>query len=224
MKRIFALAVLLLSMPFALVAQEAAPKYVEGTHYVRLAQPVRTADPSRIEVTEVFWYGCIHCFHLEPLVNDWKKAQKPDVDFQRSPAMWNQTMAVHAQAFYAAQALGVLEKLHGPLFAALNEERKKLDNEDELAAFFAAHGVKEADFRKMFNAFAVESSVKQADARARSYGITGTPELVVNGTYRISGRTAGSPADMLKVADFLVERERAARAAAKPAAKPAAKL
>ncbi|MBK8992300.1 MAG: thiol:disulfide interchange protein DsbA/DsbL [Gammaproteobacteria bacterium] len=220
MKRIFALAVLLLSMPFALAAQEAAPKYVEGTHYVRLAQPVRTADPSRIEVTEVFWYGCIHCFHLEPLVNDWKKALKPDVDFQRSPAMWNQTMAVHAQAFYAAQALGVLEKLHGPLFAALNEERKKLDNEDELAAFFAAHGVKEADFRKMFNAFAVESSVKQADARARSYGITGTPELVVNGTYRISGRTAGSPADMLKVADFLVERERAARAAAKPAAKP----
>ena len=219
MKRIFALAVLLLSMPFALAAQEAAPKYVEGTHYVRLAQPVRTADPSRIEVTEVFWYGCIHCFHLEPLVNDWKKAQKPDVDFQRSPAMWNQTMAVHAQAFYAAQALGVLEKLHGPLFAALNEERKKLDNEDELAAFFAAHGVKEADFRKMFNAFAVESSVKQADARARSYGITGTPELVVNGTYRISGRTAGSPAEMLKVADFLVERERAARAAAKPAAK-----
>ena len=84
MKRIFALAVLLLSMPFALAAQEAAPKYVEGTHYVRLAQPVRTADPSRIEVTEVFWYGCIHCFHLEPLVNDWKKAQKPDVDFQRS--------------------------------------------------------------------------------------------------------------------------------------------
>ncbi len=219
MKRIFALAVLLLSMPFSLAAQEAAPKYVEGTHYVRLAQPVRTADPSRIEVTEVFWYGCIHCFHLEPLVNDWKKAQKPDVDFQRSPAMWNQTMAVHAQAFYAAQALGVLGKLHGPLFAALNEERKKLDNEDELAAFFAAHGVKEADFRKMFNAFAVESSVKQADARARSYGITGTPELVVNGTYRISGRTAGSPAEMLKVADFLVERERAARAAAKPAAK-----
>ena len=128
-------------------------------------------------------------------------------------------MAVHAQAFYAAQALGVLEKLHGPLFAALNEERKKLDNEDELAAFFAAHGVKEADFRKMFNAFAVESSVKQADARARSYGITGTPELVVNGTYRISGRAAGSPAEMLKVADFLVERERAARAGAKPAAK-----
>jgi thiol:disulfide interchange protein DsbA len=219
MKRFFALAVLLLSVPFALAAPEAAPKYVEGTHYVRLAQPVRTADPSRIEVAEVFWYGCIHCFHLEPLINDWKKALKPDVDFQRSPAMWNQTMAIHAQAFYAAQALGVLEKLHGPLFAALNEERKKLDNEDELAAFFAAHGVKEADFRKMFTSFAVESSVKQADARARSYGITGTPELVVNGTYRISGKTAGSPAEMLKVADFLVAKERAARAAAKPAAK-----
>jgi len=218
MKRFFALAVLLLSVPFALAAQEAAPKYVEGTHYVRLAQPVRTADPSRIEVTEVFWYGCIHCFHLEPLINDWKKALKPDVDFERSPAIWNQMMAVHAQAFYTAQALGVLEKMHAPLFNALNEEHKKLDNEDDLAAFFAEHaGVKDADFRKAFKSFGVESSVKQADARARSYGITGTPELVVNGKFRVSGRTAGTPADMLKVVDFLVEQE---RAAAKPAAKP----
>src|SRR5512139_32412 len=129
MKRLFALAMLLLSMPFALAAQEAAPKYVEGTHYIRLPQAVRTADPKRIEVMEVFWYGCIHCFHLEPLINDWKKTIKPDVDFQRSPAIWNQTMAVHAQAFYAAQALGVLEKIHGPLFSALNVERKKLATE-----------------------------------------------------------------------------------------------
>jgi thiol:disulfide interchange protein DsbA len=220
MKRFFALAVLMLAMPFAFAAQEAAPKYVEGTQYVRLPQPVRTADPSRIEVVEVFWYGCPHCFHLEPLINDWKKTLKPDVDFHRSPAMWNQTMAVHAQAFYAAQALGVLDRMHAPLFSALNDERKKLDNEDELAAFFAANGVKEADFRKAFKAFGVESSVKQADARARSYGITGTPELVVNGKYRVSGRSAGTPAEMLKVVDFLVDKERAERAAAAPASKP----
>ena len=94
MKRIFALAVLLLSMPFALAAQEAAPKYVEGTHYVRLAQPVRTADPSRIEVTEVFWYGCIHCFHLEPLVNDWKPSlTSPPYATTAKASPWSATTA-----------------------------------------------------------------------------------------------------------------------------------
>lgn len=215
MKRFLAMAMLLLAMPFALSAEEAAPRYVEGKEYVRLPQAVRTADPSRIEVVEVFWYGCIHCFHLEPLISDWKKTLKPDVDFHGSPAIWNQTMAVHAQAFYAAQALGVLDKMHEPLFTALNVDRKKLDNENELAAFFAAHGVKEDDFRKAFSSFGVQSSVKQADARARSYGITGTPELVVEGKYRVSGKTAGTPSEMLKVVDFLIEKERAARAAAK---------
>ena len=119
MKRFFAMAALLLSMPFAFAAPDAAPKYVEGTHYVRLAQPVRTSDPARIEVMEVFWYGCPHCFHLEPLINDWKKTLKPDVNFQRSPAMWNQMMAVHAQAFYAAQSLGVLVSINRDIAAGL---------------------------------------------------------------------------------------------------------
>ena len=125
-------------------------------------------------------------------------------------------MAIHAQAFYAAQALGVLDKVHDRLFAALNVDRRKLDTEDELAAFFAEQGVKEQDFRKAFSSFGVENSVKQADARARSYRITGTPELVVNGKYRISAKTAGSPEAMLKVVDFLVAQERAARPKSSP--------
>jgi len=210
MKRFFALVVLLFAVPFAFAADE----YVEGKQYERIAQPVRTADPSRIEVVEVFWYGCVHCFHLEPLLGEWKKTLKPDVDFHRSPAIWNPTMAIHAQAFYAAQSLGVLDKMNGPLFNALNVDRKPLANVDDLAAFFGANGVNEAEFRKAFASFGVQSMVKQADARARSYGITGTPELVVNGTYRVSGKSAGSPAEMLKVVDFLIARERAARAAA----------
>ena len=215
MKRFLALGLLLL-LPFAALAADTAPAFVEGKHYERIPEPVRTADPARIEVVEVFWYGCIHCFHLDPLIKDWQKTLPADVDFHRSPAIWNKPMAIHAQAFYAAQALGVLDKMHELLFVALNVDRKKLDSEDELAAFFAAQGVKEQDFRKAFSSFGVENSVKQADARARSYRITGTPELVVNGKYRISAKTAGSPEGMLKVVDFLVAQERAARAKASP--------
>ena len=215
MKRFLAMGLLLL-LPLATLAADTAPAFVEGKQYERIPEPVRTADPARIEVVEVFWYGCIHCFHLDPLIKDWQKTLPADVDFHRSPAIWNKPMAIHAQAFYAAQALGVLDKVHDRLFAALNVDRRKLDTEDELAAFFAEQGVKEQDFRKAFSSFGVENSVKQADARARSYRITGTPELVVNGKHRISAKTAGSPEAMLKVVDFLVAQERAARPKSSP--------
>ena len=183
--------------------------FVEGTHYQRLPQEMRVRDATKIEVVEVFWYGCVHCFHLEPLIAKWKNKAGDDVDFWRSPAMWNERMAVHAQAFYAAQALGKLEELHTPIFTALNVERKKLADATEIGKFFAKYGVGETEFNKAFNSFGVGSSVRQADARARSYKITGTPEIVVNGKYRVSARDAGGQAEMLKVVDFLVEIERA---------------
>jgi thiol:disulfide interchange protein DsbA len=196
-------------MPAGLRAADAL--FVEGTHYERLPEPVRTADPARIEVVELFWYGCSHCFQFEPLLAKWEPALAKDVDFHRSPAMWNKLMAVHAQAFYAAEALGVLNKLNQPLFEALNVQRKRLESEDEIAELFVANGVTDADFRKAFNSFGVQSKVKQADARQRSYKTTGTPEMIVNGKFRVSARLAGSPESMLKVVDFLIAKERAGK-------------
>jgi thiol:disulfide interchange protein DsbA len=208
------LAILALLLPLGVHALEpAASPAVTEAQYEKLAVPVRTSDPARIEVVEVFWYGCPHCFHLEPLLTKWEQGLSRDVDFHRSPAMWNQRMAVHAQAFYTAQSLGVLEKMHGPLFNALNVDRNPLETEDQIAELFAAHGVDKAKFHEKFTSFGVQSQVKQADSRARSYGITGTPEFVVNGKYRVSTRTAGTPEGMLKVIDFLLAKERAERTA-----------
>ncbi len=205
----------LITMMFPLLAcaeeQPVAESYQAGKHYMVLPQPVRTRDAAKIEVVEVFWYGCPHCYHFEPLAEAWKKNAGEDVDFWQSPAMWNANMEVHAQAFYAAKALKVLDKLHEPLFTALVVERKKLDNADQLAELFAQYGVARDDFDKAFNSFAVKSQVKQANARARSYQITGTPELIVNGKYRVSGRSAGSQDAMFKVVDFLIAKERAAK-------------
>ncbi|UTA47764.1 thiol:disulfide interchange protein DsbA/DsbL [Simiduia sp. 21SJ11W-1] len=187
-------------------------KYQEGKHYVVLDNPVRTANPNKIEVTEVFWYGCGHCFHFEPLVKSWKEKQADDVAFVRSPAMWNKTMELHARAFYTAKALGVLETLHDPIFDAMNVRKQRLANEAEIAELFVANGVDADKFAKVFNSFGVTGKVRQADARARSYRVTGTPELVVDGKYRISASAAGSQQAMLEVADFLVEKIRAERA------------
>lgn len=184
----------------------------EGEGFVRIAQPVRTSDPDKIEVTEVFWYGCSHCFDFEPMMHAWEKQLPDDVVVVRSPAMWNELMVLHAKAFYTAKTLGVLDKVHQPLFDEINLNKNPLRDRDALEKLFLAHTDLDAEtFRKTFDSFGVNSQVKQADARARSYGIAGTPELIVNGKYRVTGRAAGSKANMLKVAEELIEKERAAK-------------
>jgi thiol:disulfide interchange protein DsbA len=191
----------------------AAPSVATGgERFIRIAQPVRTANPNKIEVTEVFWYGCSHCYDFDPMLEAWVKQLPADVEFKRSPAMWNELMVVHAKAFYAAEALGVLEQVHGPLFTAINVDRNPLRDSAAIEKLFVAHSEVDAEkFRKTFDSFGVNSQVKQADARARAYGIAGTPEIIVNGKYRVTGRSAGGKAEMLKVAEELIAKERAAK-------------
>lgn len=184
----------------------------QGEGFIRIAQPVRTANPAKIEVAEVFWYGCGHCFHFEPMVKAWAKQLPVDVEFRPSPAMWNPLMVTHAKAFYTAEALGVMDKVHQLIFDEINLRKNRLADEASLAALFEdAAGVDPEKFRKTFNSFGVNSQVKQADSRARSYGIAGTPELIINGKYRVTGRSAGGHSQMLKVAEELIAMERAAK-------------
>ncbi len=201
---------LIVAFPLAACAEEASVQYEEGVHYSLLDAPIRTANPGKIEVTEFFWYGCGHCYNFEPTVGQWKKTLAEDVAFVGSPAMWNKPMELHARAFYTAEVLGVLDRMHPVLFQAMHVDRKRLGSESEIADLFASNGVAREDFSKAFNSFGVGSMVRQADARARAAKITGTPEMMVNGKYRIDARKAGSQANMLKIADYLIEKERAA--------------
>lgn len=215
MIRNITLSLLLMITASLSLAEAPASGYTAGKHYAVLPQPVRTRDASKIEVVEVFWYGCPHCYHFEPIVKQWKKTAAADIDFWQSPAMWGGAMKEHAKAFYVAQALGVMDKLHEPLFVSLVVERKKLQNQQEIGQLFADYGVAKADFDKAYNSFSIESQVKQADARARSYKITGTPEVIVNGKYRVTAKLAGGQEKMFAIVDFLIEKERSAMAPAK---------
>lgn len=199
--------VLLLSGAAYVSAQPAL--YVDGTHYETIEKPVRTADPNKIEVTEVFWYGCQHCYAFEPLLDSWVDKLPSDVAFVRSPGMWNELMEVHAQIFYTAQALDMVEKVHPVAFNEIHQKGNYLQTAAEVKALFVAQGASEADFDKTWSSFGVTSSVKQAGTRMRDYGIRGVPNLVVNGKYRITvGGAVATQADMLKVVDFLVAKER----------------
>lgn len=200
--------VLWVASPSGVVAAE---EYVEGTHYELISPAVRTADSEKIEVAEFFWYGCGHCYTFEPVLTQWKKGLADDVDFRGSPAIWNAKMEIHASAFYTAEVLGVLDTMHPIIFQAMNVDGKRLSSESEIKELFTANGVAADDFDKAFNSFGVSSQVRQANSRARAAKITGTPALMVNGKYQISTRQAGSQAGMLKVADYLIAKERAAK-------------
>lgn len=202
------LAVLILApLAFSALAQPA--RFVEGTHYTVLPAPVKTHDASKIEVVEVFWYGCAHCFRFEPLIEDWAANIPADVDFVRFPGMWNELMKIHAQVFYAAEALGKLEVLHGPIFNAINVDGNRLQNEQQVSELFAKYDVNPEEFSRAFNSFSVKTKVNQAEAKMREYQVRSTPNMIVNGKYLIStGDAVRTQQDMLDVVDFLVNKER----------------
>ncbi len=210
-KRLLMFALLAFASLAACAAEEGAEQnFTAGEDYDVISSAIRTVDPGKIEVAEFFWYGCGHCYNFEPMIGQWKKTLAEDVDFQPIPAIWNPAMELHAKAFYAAEVLGVGEAMHPVLFQAMNVDRKPLKSEQELAELFEANGVAAEEFSRAFNSFGVNSQVRQASSKARAAKLTGTPSLMVNGKYLISARKAGSQANMLKVADFLVAKERAA--------------
>ncbi|MGD2055969.1 MAG: thiol:disulfide interchange protein DsbA/DsbL [Gammaproteobacteria bacterium] len=194
----------------AIVAAVSAGEYTEGKEYERLATPQPTVDPERIEVVELFWYGCPHCYDLEPLVNKWLAGKPDDVVFVRMPAIVGPRWELLAKAYFTAQALGVLEKIHPALFAAIHEKHQKINDEAALQDFFATQGIGEKEFKEAFNSFAVAFKVNNAKLMTRRYAISGVPTIIVNGKFRTSGKLTGGNEELFEVVDYLVNAERAA--------------
>jgi len=208
---ITAVVTLLVTLPLAPTSVGQIEKYVAGTHYTELRAPVNTPDDSKIEVLEAFWYGCSHCFRFEPLVADWESKAADDVDFRRFPAMWNALMKVHAQIYFAAEAMDVIHLVHEPVFDAINVEGNRLQNEKLIGDLFEANGIARADFEAAFNSFSVRTKVNQAEKRMQDYEIRSTPNMIVNGKYLVTtGEAVRTQAEMLEVVDFLVDKERRA--------------
>lgn len=203
MKKLLSALALSLLLPLTAFAQN----YSDGHGYTTIKTPVRTSDPNKVEVVEVFWFGCPHCFHLEPETQAWKKTIPSYVDFKYMPAVFGRNWLNHAKAFYVAELLGVEDKIHEDLYNAIHVKGENLNTEDSLAAFFANYGVSEDDFHKQFNSFAVNSRLAQDDAKIRAYGVRGTPSLIVNGKYLVSADTAGGSDNIYNVVNYLIAKE-----------------
>jgi protein dithiol oxidoreductase (disulfide-forming) len=205
----------LLSTGPALADDAAAPAadntpvhIVEGVDYKLVTPPQPTEVPDKIEVREIFWYGCPHCFAFEPYLNAWLKTKPADVNFVRTPGIFRESWVPHAKAYYTAKALGVLDKFHPAFFHAIHVEHRRFLNEDDYAAMFAEVGVSKKDFENTFNSFTVNNEVKEAIKLDQAYGIEGVPAMIVAGKYQTSAGLAGSFERMLKIVDALVDKVR----------------
>lgn len=188
-----------------------AEPFVEGQHYTRITPPALvTAAPGKVEVVEVFWYGCPHCNEFEPYLEMWLKDKPPQVEFHRLPAPLNPRWTVHARTYYALESLGEIDRLHEALFAAMHNQGRRLDTLDAIARFLAQQGIDEARFRAAYNSPEVDGKVQQAATQVRHYGVNGVPSVVVNGKYRTAADMAGGDyGTMIKVIDELIHKEAA---------------
>jgi thiol:disulfide interchange protein DsbA len=210
----------LTSVSFVQAEQTTAPEnspYEEM--YKNIIMPEKIYGDDVVEVTEVFLYTCPHCFRIHPFAEKWKKTieGQKDVVFNPMPAVFSEKNIPLAKAFYVALDLGK-EELHGILFEEIHAKGRHIVTKDQIKAFFLEHGVESAAFDKSYKSFAVDNSVRSAGFLTSSYSISGVPSLIVNGKYLILSSKTKGYAEMFKVVDYLIEKERKLIAEKKAAA------
>jgi thiol:disulfide interchange protein DsbA len=193
-----------------------AGKWVAGTNYKVLspAQPT-DAPPGKIEVIEFFWYGCPHCYVLEPYIENWLKDKPAYIEFKRVPAMFGEVHRAHARLFYTLQALGKVDELNGKVFERIHQQRDPLyapeDDKGTLQdqlQFAKANGISEADFLGAYNSFGVQANLQQADDLMRRDRIDGVPSIVIAGKYESDVGMAGSQANLIQLTNDLAAAEK----------------
>ena len=209
------------NQPILLAQDSVAPpagdwKFSEGEHFQRLVPTQPTVGGAdKVEVAEIFWYGCNHCFDFEPYINRWAGNAPANVRFVRIPAMWNPLVKLHGQLYYTEEVLVKNDKIedpeafHAAVFNEYHRRGNRLTSEAAIEALFERLGVSAADFQATWKSFEVAQKMRVAEDLARRYAITGVPAVVVNGKYRTGGAEAGGYPALLEVINELVARETA---------------
>ncbi len=183
--------------------------FVAGADFQEISPAVKTTHPDKIVVTEIFWYGCPHCFRFEPYVERWSADLPDNVVFEQVPSSLNSRWSEHARAYYALKMMGVLEQTHQAVFDAIHLKRQRLDSLDSIAAFVASRGIDEQVFRENYVSFPVETQIRKNIQIEKSYGHRSVPAVIVNGKYLVSASLAGSNERMIQIINFLIEQETA---------------
>jgi thiol:disulfide interchange protein DsbA len=219
-RKAFALLAALVGLAFGAAAQSQT--------YSLMNPPQPTEGGGKIEVVEFFWYGCPHCYALEPEVNAWLKRAPKDVVFKRVPAFPSESWGEAAKVFYTLEAMGVLPQYHQKVFDAIHKEGVNMNNQRQREAWLSKNGIDPAKYEAAEKSFSVDSKLKMARQMTQNYKVDSVPRLVVNGKYYTSAEQAGGAQNVFAVVDQLVDMARrdnggkTAAAAPTPAAKAAA--
>ncbi|MCX7193512.1 MAG: thiol:disulfide interchange protein DsbA/DsbL [Proteobacteria bacterium] len=207
LKRLFVAAALLLcGTAFAAV---------QGKDYT-LQNPVQPTSTKKVEVLEFFFYECSHCFHLHPFLATWEKTMPGDVELTFVPTIFRDSTEPLARTYYTLESMGKIKQLDDVIYRAIHEKQVGLYDLDTIAAFVSSNGVDRVKFTADYNSFTVNSKIVRAKQMIRSYGIDGTPTLIVDGKYKITGL---QPADTIRVLNEVIAMARKERSAESKSAK-----
>jgi thiol:disulfide interchange protein DsbA len=187
------------------VSATAQAEIQAGQDYGVFVQPLPTHSGNKIEVLEFFFYGCSHCYHLHPLISAWEKKIPKDVELTYIPVIFNASWESMARTFYALEMLGQQKRLHDDLFAAWNINNMQLDTEASATDFVAKHGVDREKFSAEYNSFSLQSKIMRSNQMVQNYGIRGTPSLIVDGKYIVTGK---APEETMRILNELLLKVR----------------
>lgn len=183
-----------------------AAKFSEGKEYQKV--PTQDTDSGeQIEVLEFFWYGCPHCYAFEPFIEGWKKARPANVKFSRVPAVFRPSWKVQARTYYALEAMGKLEDMHGKIFDEIHKKKNRLDSLEKISTFLASQGIDKDEFTKNYRSFSIDAKVRKANKLVKNYNVSGVPTIAVNGKYVTTGSMTGTYEKLIDVVNFLVTEE-----------------
>lgn len=202
----------LIGLAFAgFIASSAGAATLSDKDY-REIKPAQSTEPGpKVEVIEFFWYGCPHCFDLEPTLKKWLEHKPADVTFKRVPAIFRQSWVPAAQTFYTLESMGELDRMHSKVFDAIHVERQPFNDMAAITAWMGKNGLDAKKFEDTAKSFAVSGKVQRAQQMSAAYQLTGVPAVVVDGKYIALGNSFDG---MLAIVDQLIDRARAERAAA----------
>jgi len=199
---------LLLATAHAEADHPVATSFQEGVHFHRISPPVETdVEEGNVEVLELFWYGCPHCFQLEPYITEWKKTKAENVNFVRMPAVLNTSWLAHARAYYALETMGELERIHPIFFEAIHVQGRRLRDVESMSRFLSQHDVDAEKFKSAYDSLYVETKINRSGQLVRQYGSSSVPTIIVNGKFRTSASAAGGHENLLRVIDYLTQQE-----------------
>lgn len=185
---------------------------LDASTYKAVASPFKVSTGDKIEVAELFWFGCGHCFALEPSIKKWNESKPDNVEFVKIPAIFSKRWEFHGKAFYTMQSLDAPQQAYDDFFKSIHVQRKPINNLDALIKFLAKFDKTEEQVTSAFNSFEVDTKVRAAAKISRQSGATGVPSIVVDGKYLTAqGMNKNGTVGLFNTIDLLVEKAAAER-------------